>query len=118
MENYSLILDYIKPELLVLAVALYFVGIGLKSSKIIRDEYIPVILGAAGIVFASIYVFATSPIGTVNDIMLTIFTSIVQGILCAAASVYLNQIIKQFEKAKSNSNNTDGNASGNGNGTN
>ena len=38
------ILDYIKPELLIVAVALYFLGIGLKKAQTVPDKSIPIIL--------------------------------------------------------------------------
>ena len=43
------IMNYVKPELLVLAVVLYFVGVGMKKTETIADKYIPVSLGGLGI---------------------------------------------------------------------
>lgn len=43
------IISYVKPELLAVAVVLYFCGMGLKRSQIIKDKYIPLILGTEGI---------------------------------------------------------------------
>ena len=43
------ILNYVKPELVVVAIVLYFVGIGLKNTEKITDKYIPAILGVVGI---------------------------------------------------------------------
>ena len=51
--------DYVKPELLVVAVVLYFIGAWLKQSETVKDKYIPLINGAVGIVICAIYVFAT-----------------------------------------------------------
>ena len=39
------IMNYVKPELLVLAVVLYFVGVGMKKTEAIADKYIPISLG-------------------------------------------------------------------------
>ena len=44
------IINYIKPELIVVAIALYFIGMAIKQSETIADKYIPSILGIAGIV--------------------------------------------------------------------
>lgn len=93
------ITDYIKPELICLAVALYGMGIGLKKSKV-KDNHIPAILGATGVVLAALYVFATSDISAPQNIMLAIFTGITQGVLCAGGSVYVNQLIKQGKKVE------------------
>ena len=35
--------DYVKPELLVVAVVLYFIGMWLKQSETVKDKYIPLI---------------------------------------------------------------------------
>lgn len=39
------IMNYVKPELIVVAVVLYFIGMGLKQSQMVKDKYIPLILG-------------------------------------------------------------------------
>lgn len=94
------IINYIKPELVVVAVVLYFVGIGLKQTQTVKDKYIPAILGVVGILLATIYVIATCPLGTMQDIAMAVFTAIVQGVLVAGLSTYVNQIIKQVNKAE------------------
>lgn len=92
------IINYIKPELIVVAIALYFIGMAVKQSETIADKYIPSILGIAGIAICSIYVVATCTIGTGQDIAMALFTAIVQGILVAGLSNYVNQLIKQSGK--------------------
>lgn len=92
------ILNYVKPELLVLSVVLYFIGVGLKKTQTLPDKYIPVILGGVGILLCSIWVVATSPLGTGQEIAMAIFTAIVQGVLVAGLSVYVNQTVKQIKK--------------------
>lgn len=92
------IMNYVKPELIVVAVVLYFIGIGLKQSQTIMDKYIPLILGLIGIILCAIWVVATSPLSTMQEIAMAIFTAVVQGILVAGLSIYVNQIIKQANK--------------------
>lgn len=92
------IMNYVKPELIVVAVVLYFIGMGLKQAQAVKDKYIPLILGGAGIVLCAIWVLATSPLGTGQDIAMAVFTAIVQGILVAGLSTYINQIVKQANK--------------------
>ena len=43
------IMNYVKPELIVVAVVLYFIGMGLKKTQVVKDKYIPIILGCVGI---------------------------------------------------------------------
>lgn len=92
------IVNYVKPELVVVAIVLYIIGVGLKKSVAVLDKYIPIILGALGVIICAVYVFATSSLGTPQDIALAVFTAVVQGILVAGGSTYVNQLIKQMGK--------------------
>lgn len=98
MDLVEMLKEYIKPELLILAVVLYFVGMGIKNTELIKDKYIPIVLGIAGVLISAIYIIATSTINGYQEVLTVIFTSIVQGILVAGASVYINQVIKQSNK--------------------
>ena len=98
MDLFNYIKEYIKPELLILAIVLYFLGIAIKNTEVIKDKCIPLVLGFVGILFSAIYVVATSSVASYQDVLTIIFTSIVQGILVAGASVYVNQLIKQSNK--------------------
>lgn len=88
----------VKPELLVVSVVLYLVGIALKKTDRIKDKYIPLILGGAGILLCGIWVLSTSQLTGVQSIAMAVFTSIVQGILVAGLSTYINQTVKQIKK--------------------
>lgn len=92
------IMNYVKPELIVVAIVLYFCGMALKQTQVVEDKYIPMLLGAGGIVLCGIWVLATSPLGNGQEIAMAVFTAIVQGILMAGLSNYVNQIIKQANK--------------------
>ena len=92
------IMEYVKPELVIVAVALYILGMFLKQTTMVLDKYIPVILGIVGIVLCAIWVFATTAVSSPQDIALAIFTAVIQGILVAGASTYVNQIVKQSGK--------------------
>lgn len=91
-------MEYVKPELVIVAVALYILGMFLKQTTMVLDKYIPVILGIVGIVLCAIWVFATTSVSSPQDIALAIFTAVIQGILVAGASTYVNQIVKQSGK--------------------
>ena len=84
--------DYVKPELLVVAVVLYFIGMWLKQSETVKDKYIPLINGLIGVVFAP------CACGSGQDIALAVFTALTQGVLVAGLSTYVNQIFKQSGK--------------------
>ena len=89
------IIDYIKPELLVLVAVLYIVGMALKKSAV-NDRFIPAILGVAGVLLSLIYVIGTTAVTTPQEIALAAFTAVTQGVLVAGASVYVNQLFKQI----------------------
>ena len=84
--------NYLKPELSVLTVFLYVIGVALKKSKL-NDKFIPLVLGLVGIVMAICYVSVLEGFS-----FKSILTGIVQGVLYAAASVYVNQMVKQLNK--------------------
>lgn len=98
MEYLEVIKEYVKPELLVVAIVLYFIGMGIKNTEKISDKYIPIILGIAGVVISAIYIVATSIFNGYQSVLMAIFTAIVQGIMVAGLSVYANQLIKQTQK--------------------
>lgn len=94
----ELLMNYVKPELVIVAIVLYFIGIWIKGSESIADKWIPLILGITGIAICAIWVMATTPIGSGQALLMAIFTAIIQGILVAALSTYVNQLVKQAAK--------------------
>ena len=89
--------DYIKTELLILIPVMYFIGVGLKKSKM-PNKWIPITLGAIAITLSAIWVIATSNILGLREVAAAFFTAITQGVLVAGASVYVNQIYVQASK--------------------
>lgn len=96
----SELINYVKPELVVVAIVLYFVGFGIKNTTWISDHFIPIIIGIVGIILCGIWVFSTSDISGYQSVLLALFTSVVQGVLVAGLSNYVNQIIKQIQKGE------------------
>lgn len=91
------VMDYIKPELLVLIPVLYLIGVAVKKSKA-ADKYIPWILGGVSVALSALYILAASFPTNAADAALAVFTAITQGVLLAGASVYANQLVKQTGK--------------------
>lgn len=88
------IIDYIRPELLLIVPVLWVLGKLLKEAAFIRDKFIPLILGGVGILLAVCWVGgSTEPFNVTG-----FFTAVTQGILCAGVAVYGNQIVKQVRK--------------------
>lgn len=80
------LLVYITESALVVIPVLLIIGVMFKDSKRIKDKYIPILLLVVGVL---------STIGLRQNIGAD---TIVQGVLVTAASVYLNQIVKQLRK--------------------
>lgn len=78
---------------LAIVVICYLVGLGAKAVDAIKDNYIPVIVGAVGGILGAVgmYVMPEFP---ANDIM----TAIAVGIVSGLASTGVNQIYKQVKK--------------------
>lgn len=91
------IMEYIKPELLVLVPVLYLLGVAVKKSKV-ADKFIPWILGGVSVALSALWIFATSFPANAADAALAVFTALTQGVLIAGASVYVNQLVKQTGK--------------------
>lgn len=91
--------EYVKSELLILIPVLYFIGIGIKKSKL-PDKWIPLSLGAMSVFLTVLWVFADSDIGTVKAFASALFTAVTQGILIAGTSVYVNQLYVQSNKSE------------------
>lgn len=95
---YEFLKDMIKPELLTLVPVLYLFGMGLKKSVLVKDNYIPLVLGGMGVILSCLYLVGMAPIAGWRDALLLLFSGITQGILTAGASVYVNQLLKQTQK--------------------
>ena len=92
------IMNYIKPELLILVPVLYLLGVALKKAQTFEDKDIPLTLGVAGILLTTPWIIATADITGYKDVFMAFFAITTQGILCAGCSVYVNQIVKQSRK--------------------
>jgi hypothetical protein len=86
--------DYIQPELMILIPVLYLIGVGLKTANFFPDRFIPILLGLIGIGLTFCH-FGYEDIAVNGE---SFFTAVTQGILCAGASTYANQIYKQIKK--------------------
>ena len=86
-EMNEILLNYIVEDGLILIPVLYIIGEIIKQTLIIKDKWIPLILLFFGVLFSVLLL---------NDPMIN---NIIQGILITGATVYINQVKKQyFEK--------------------
>ena len=96
---FDLLKEFIRPELLVLIPVLYLYGVALKKSKV-TDKHIPWLLGVASVILSFLYIAATSDTTGWQETLMAVFSGVTQGVLCAGASVYVNQLVKQAGKSE------------------
>ena len=89
--------EYIRTELLILIPVLYFIGLGLKKSKL-PDKWIPCVLGMFSVILSSLWVISNCNIGNIAEAVCAIFTAVTQGIMLAGTSVFVNQLYLQSKK--------------------
>ena len=83
----DVLINFIVEDGLILIPVLYIIGEIIKQTLIIKDKWIPLILLFFGVLFSVLLL---------NDPMIN---NIIQGILITGATVYINQVKKQyFEK--------------------
>ena len=92
MDFMALISEFVKPELLVIAVLCYILGVFLKNAAFFADKWIPFAVLVFGIVMAILYIAIMLDTGFIPK---TILGGFIQGILCAALAVFANQLYKQ-----------------------
>lgn len=97
---YEQINELIKPELLILIPVLYLTGVCLKKTRFVKDTLIPAFLGVAGIALSIVYLLSKDAPQNIEGVFALIFSGMTQGVLCAGASVYFNQLVKQSKKDK------------------
>ena len=90
--------NYIKPELMIVAIVLYFLGMWFKQAAFLKDKYIPLVLGVLGIFICGLCVASVHQFEDAQAAFSGIFAAVTQGILVAGLSTYVNQIIKQLNK--------------------
>lgn len=94
----ELIEELIRPELLVLIPVLIFLKLGLKKMAAFADRWIPLAVGAAGVVLALAYLAAAQPVSSGQEIAMLLFAGVTQGILCAGCSLFAEKLITRSKK--------------------
>ena len=83
------LLEFVQQTYLILVAVLGVIGFVIKNTQAIPDKYIPLILLILGAILGGL-------MGTQTEI--TMFDSVMQGILCAGLSIGVNQVPKQLTK--------------------
>ena len=88
--------DLISPESAILVPVLLLAGMGIKRSGLVKPKFIPLILGALGVILSIAASFAMPD--APQNLAGRVFFCLTQGILAAGESVYIHQIVKQAKK--------------------
>ena len=90
----TMITEFVRPELLILGVVLYALGMFLKLLPAFREEWaIPFILLGVSVALCPVYMLVILHLAPVGEVILS---GVIQGILLAAICVFANQLIKQL----------------------
>lgn len=92
-EFFELLLEYIRPELFILILFNFAVGLFLKKAPWFKEEWeIPFIILALSVIVTVLYVSIVVGEGFT---LAAVIANIIQGTLIAAVTVFGNEIIKQ-----------------------
>lgn len=89
------LIEYVQPELVVLIPALWGFGQMLKYTTLLKNEYIPAILGVSGIILSMLYICGTSGVSATS-----VFAGITQGLISASIAVYGHEVVKNAKRLK------------------
>lgn len=90
----TILTDFIRPELLLLGIFLYCIGLFLKLLPTFKSEWaIPFILLGVSVVVTILYMGVVLGLGWSGAM---IITAVIQAVLLAALCVFANQLIKQL----------------------
>lgn len=95
--NFETVQNLIRPELYALIPVLYIVGAILKKTSFCKDNFIPLVLLCVSVTLCVIWTFAAQDASGAN-IFASLFAGLIQGVLCAGAAVFSNQMYKQLSK--------------------
>lgn len=87
------LLNYVRPEYVIIAVVLYAIGLFLKANKSFKAEWaIPYIILATGILLSVVY--SVSYLGG-GFTAVSVIDGLFQGIIISAIVVFGNELVKQ-----------------------
>lgn len=90
--------QYIKPELVILLPVLYIINTVMEKTKL-KEIHVPYILGGISILLCGIYTLATAQAYTIQSVLLSVFTSLTQGVLLAGASTYIEMLAVKIPRS-------------------
>lgn len=93
--DFTNITNLVPSNLAILIAGIYVVGMFLKKTEKIKDNYITIMLMFFSITFAVLLVMINAQYNTMFE---SIVNGVLQGILCWGVAVGINQTAKQLNK--------------------
>jgi uncharacterized membrane protein YagU involved in acid resistance len=93
--NFTDLTTFVPSNLAILVAGIYVMGMFLKKTEKIKDNYITIILMIFSITFAALLVIINQQYKTLFE---AIINGILQGILCWGVAIGINQTAKQINK--------------------
>ncbi len=91
--DWNLVLEFVRPELLILVIFVWCFGLFLKKTPMLKQEWIiPMILLFVSVVITILYIAFVVKEGFTPA---SIISSIIQGVIIAALAVFGNEVLKQ-----------------------
>lgn len=97
MDIIAMLNEYIRSELLIITPVLYVIAKAVSLSSI-EDKWIPWILMGVSIALSGLYTFSVTDVSTLSNLLMAIFSTIVQGILLSGTAIFggiLGQLLKE-----------------------
>lgn len=98
MDIIEMLNQYTRAELLIITPVLYVIARVISTSEM-DNNFIPWILMGISIVLAGLYTFATVSITGFPQVLMALFTTLVQGILLSGTAIF-GGILKDLIKTK------------------
>lgn len=92
--DWTTVINFIKPELFVLIIFIWCLGLFLKKAPWFNSEWkIPFVLLFTAVLFSILYIAVVLGEGFTPPVIISAF---IQGVIIAALSVFGNETIKQY----------------------
>lgn len=91
--DWTVILEFVRPELLILIAVTWCLGLFIKQTPKIQDWLIPIILLLFSVIFTVLWIAVVLGNGFTAAV---IISAVGQGIIIAAIAVFGNEVIKQI----------------------
>lgn len=93
--DFTNLTNFVPSNLAILIAGIYVMGMFLKKTEKIKDNYITVILMLFSITFAVLLIIVNSQYKTLLE---SVINGVLQGILCWGVAIGINQTTKQLNK--------------------